>query len=91
MGGIYIFLGWPKRHTHQPATLPTSEKGTCLGEGRTTQYLPGVTLMASVICEKYTMTIITLNKERFLHRKGGPLPPQFHLARASPMQSEFPT
>lgn len=47
--------------------------------------------MASVICEKYTMTIITLNKERFLHRKGSSLPPQFHLAQASPLQSEFPT
>lgn len=90
-GGIYIFLGWPKRPTHQPAMLPTSEKGTYLSKGRATHYLPGVTPMASVICEKYIMTIINLNKKRFLHRKGSPLSPQFHLAQASPLQSEFPT
>lgn len=72
--------------------LPTSEKGTCLSEGRITQYLLGITSLASVICVKYTMTIITLNKERFLcslGKRSSSTP--FHVVQASPLQSEFPT
>lgn len=55
--------GWPQIPPHRPAILPTSEKVTCLGEGRTTQYLPGIPSPASVTCVKHTRAIITLKRE----------------------------
>lgn len=86
--------GWHQRAPHQLAVFPTSENGTYLGEGRTTQCLPGLTPLTLVTCVKCTMTIIALNRGRILSasEKATPLfilP--FHLAQASPLHPEFPT
>lgn len=80
VGDAYL-SGWPQRAPHQLAVFPTSEKGTCLGEGRIPQYLPGLTPLTLVICVKCTMTI-ALNRGRILSasEKGNltlqpPIPP----------------
>lgn len=84
-GEIHIFWLTPK--TPLPARdTPPSEKGAYRGEGRTTQHLPEVSPLASVICVKYKMTIAPNRGGRLKASKKADPPPTapFHWAQGLP-------